>query len=123
MGHRAPPRVEVVAAPRAYEAGGGVGGIVKLAEKLAESRRSVDGLDAALVVLLAERFRITEKVGILKARAGLAPEDKDRERQMLGRYRLLAEQHRVDEKVVLDVMRRIVHQVKVRHQRLQDGGN
>ncbi len=91
-----------------------------MADKLADLRRSVEDLDAAMVLLLAERFRITEEVGILKARAGLAPEDKDRERQMLGRYRLLAEQHRVGEEVVVDVMQRIVHQVKVRHQRLRD---
>ena len=91
-----------------------------LTAKLADLRRRVEDVDTALVGVLAERFRITEKVGTLKARAGLAPEDKDRERQMLGRYRLLAEQHQLDEEVVLDVMQRIVHQVKVRHQRLRD---
>ncbi len=96
---------------------------MNLAAKLADLRRSVDDRDAALVVLLAERFRITEEVGVLKAHAGLAPEDEDRERQMLGRYRLLADQQRLDEEVVLDVMQRIVHQVKVRHKRLRDGGN
>ena len=39
---------------------------------------------------------------------------------MLDRYRLQAEHHRVGEEVVLDVMQRIVQQVKVRHQRLRD---
>lgn len=39
--------------------------------ELARLRASIDNLDAALVHLLAERFRCTEEVGRLKARAGL----------------------------------------------------
>ena len=36
--------------------------------ELARLRASIDNLDAALVHLLAERFRCTQQVGVLKAR-------------------------------------------------------
>ena len=38
---------------------------------LAKLRRSIDNLDAAMVSLLAERFRCTDAIGELKARHGL----------------------------------------------------
>ena len=41
------------------------------AKDLADLRRSIDNVDAALVHMLAERFRFTQQVGRLKARAGL----------------------------------------------------
>ena len=48
--------------------------------ELARARASIDNLDAALVHLLAERFKITRQVGQLKASLGLAPADPARER-------------------------------------------
>ena len=42
-------------------------------EELLDLRHSIDNIDAALVYLLAERFRCTQRVGHLKASAGLPP--------------------------------------------------
>jgi hypothetical protein len=42
---------------------------------LAGYRASIDNIDAALVHLLAERFKITQAVGRYKAQAGLPPAD------------------------------------------------
>ena len=39
--------------------------------QLADYRRTIDNIDAALVHVLAERFRCTQKVGVLKAELGL----------------------------------------------------
>ena len=58
--------------------------------ELAALRASIDNLDSALVSLLAERFKITQRVGQLKAREGLAPADPDREAQQIARLRRLA---------------------------------
>ena len=47
--------------------------------ELAELRHSIDNIDAALLYLLAERFKCTRKVGRLKAARGLPPADLARE--------------------------------------------
>ncbi|WP_022892762.1 chorismate mutase [Agromyces subbeticus] len=53
-------------------------------------RSSIDNIDAALIHLLAERFKFTQQVGRLKATHGLPPSDPDRERRQLARLRDLA---------------------------------
>tara|TARA_R110002020_G_scaffold135228_8_gene302053 strand:- start:2870 stop:3169 length:300 start_codon:yes stop_codon:yes gene_type:complete len=58
--------------------------------KLAEFRRSIDNFDAALIHILAERFRVTKAVGALKASADLPPSDPTRENEQIVRLRELA---------------------------------
>jgi chorismate mutase len=53
-------------------------------------RSSIDNIDAALIHLLAERFKFTQQVGRLKAAHGLPPSDPDREKRQLARLRALA---------------------------------
>jgi len=64
--------------------------------ELARLRASIDNLDAALVHLLAERFRCTQQVGVLKARLHLPPSDPDREVAQMARLRSLAEESGLD---------------------------
>ena len=59
---------------------------------LASFRKSIDNIDAALIHMLAERFRITKEVGAYKARTGMAPADPGREEQQIKRLRSLAEE-------------------------------
>lgn len=63
---------------------------------LAELRGSIDNIDAALVHLLAERFKCTQHVGRLKAERGLPPSDPAREAQQVRRLRALAAQAGLD---------------------------
>ena len=58
--------------------------------ELARLRESIDNFDAALIHLLAERFRCTQRVGELKARKGIPPSDPDREARQVARLRKLA---------------------------------
>ena len=58
--------------------------------QLAVYRDTIDNLDAALVHLLAERFRCTQRVGHIKARLDLPPADPDREARQVERLRTLA---------------------------------
>jgi chorismate mutase len=58
--------------------------------ELAELRHSIDNIDTALLHLLAERFKCTQKVGQLKARLSLPPADPVREAQQIARLRSLA---------------------------------
>jgi chorismate mutase len=60
------------------------------AQALKRLRGSIDNIDAALVYLLAERFRATKQVGVLKAEHGMPASDPAREEQQLARLRALA---------------------------------
>ncbi len=59
-------------------------------QELSELRASIDNIDAALVHLLAERFKNTKRVGRLKARAMMPPSDPEREAAQIARLRELA---------------------------------
>ena len=58
--------------------------------ELERLRGSIDNLDTAIICLLAERFKITQEVGVLKKVRGLAPADPEREEQQIARLRDLA---------------------------------
>ena len=81
--------------------------------ELGEIRRSIDNIDAALVHLLAERFKFTQQVGQLKAAHGLPPADPDRERTQIHRLRALAEESRLDpafaEKFLNFIVAEVIH--------------
>ena len=63
---------------------------------LGSLRQSIDNIDAALVHLLAERFKFTQSVGKLKAATGLPASDPEREKVQIARLRALAEESHLD---------------------------
>jgi chorismate mutase len=63
---------------------------------LAQYRASIDNIDAALIHMLAERFRCTQAVGVLKATHGLPAADPNRETQQIARLRQLAQDAHLD---------------------------
>ncbi len=90
-------------------------------ERLAEYRSSIDNIDAALVHLLAERFKITKAVGRYKKDADLAPADPGREALQLARLRALAEESGLDPVFTEKFLRFIVAEVIHHHQRIAEG--
>lgn len=64
--------------------------------ELAEARCTIDNIDAALIHILAERFRCTQRVGHIKARHDLPAEDPAREKRQVARMRRLAEESGLD---------------------------
>ena len=68
----------------------------EVAAELAGIRESIDNIDAALIHLLAERFKFTQKVGTLKAANNLPPSDPEREARQVARLRALAEEANLD---------------------------
>lgn len=64
--------------------------------ELASLRRSIDNIDAALIHLLAERFKSTQAVGRLKAATNMPPSDPERERVQIERLRALAIEAQLD---------------------------
>jgi chorismate mutase len=88
---------------------------------LAEFRSSIDNIDAALVHLLAERFKITKAVGRYKATADLPPADPEREEVQIARLRTLAEQSGLDPVFTEKFLRFVVAEVIHHHQRIAEG--
>lgn len=66
------------------------------AETLQRLRGSIDNIDAALIYLLAERFKCTKQVGELKAAHGMPASDPAREEQQVERLRRLATEADLD---------------------------
>ncbi len=87
--------------------------------QLAYFRRSIDNIDAALIHILAERFRITQAVGEYKAKAILPPADPDREAQQIARLRMLAEEARLDPEFSEKFLRFIIEEVIRHHESAQ----
>lgn len=85
-------------------------------------RQSIDNIDAALVHLLAERFKFTQSVGHLKAAAGLPASDPERERVQVARLRELAEQSRLDPAFAEKFLSFIVAEVIHHHEQIAAGG-
>ena len=63
---------------------------------LLEMRESIDNIDSALIHMLAERFRCTQRVGLLKAAHHMPPADPAREAQQIARLRKLASAAKLD---------------------------
>lgn len=63
---------------------------------LEQERHTIDNIDAALIHILAERFRCTQRVGHIKAKGGLPAADPSRESRQVTRLRGLAEESGLD---------------------------
>lgn len=88
---------------------------------LAAYRKSIDNIDAALIHILAERFRITQAVGRHKARHNLPAADAAREEQQIARLRALAEQAQLDPEFGEKFLRFIIDEVIRHHQQARRG--
>ena len=88
--------------------------------RLSSFRQTIDNIDAALVHILAERFRCTEEVGILKAEYALPPTDKAREERQYARLRKLAADAGLDETFLENLMQFIIGKVVQRHGQIAD---
>lgn len=89
-------------------------------EQLEQYRSSIDNIDAALIHLLAERFKITQAVGRYKADIGLPPADPEREARQVARLRALAEEAGLDPVFSEKFLRFIVAEVIHHHQRIAE---
>lgn len=84
--------------------------------ELQRLRDSIDNIDAALVHMLAERFKCTQAVGALKARHKLPPADPAREAEQIRRLRGLAESAKLDPEFAEKFLNFIIGEV-IRHHR------
>ena len=81
---------------------------------LTSFRASIDNIDAALIHIRAERFRITKAVGAYKAEHALPASDPGREEAQITRLRKLAGDAQLDPEFSEKFLRFIIEEV-IRH--------
>ena len=89
-------------------------------DELLRLRSSIDNVDAALIHILAERFKLTEAVGRLKARSDLPPADPEREARQVKQLRALAEESHLDPEFAEKFLTFIVAEVIRHHERIAE---
>ncbi|SFE49533.1 chorismate mutase [Roseivivax sediminis] len=91
----------------------------RAAALLREHRASIDRLDAILVFTLAERFKHTQAVGVLKAQHDLPASDPAREDDQIARLKDLAERADLDPDFAAKFLNFIIQEVIQHHRRHQ----
>ena len=89
--------------------------------QLESYRKSIDNLDAILLHTLAERFKVTQAVGRLKAENDMPPADKAREARQIERLQALAEESQLDPAFAEKFLNFIVAEVIRHHEQIRDG--
>ena len=91
--------------------------------ELTAIRLSIDNIDAAIVHMLAERFKFTQQVGRLKAAGGLPPSDPERERVQITRLRALAVESHLDPAFAEKFLNFLVAEVIHHHEQIARTGS
>ncbi len=89
---------------------------------LAAFRQSIDNIDAALIFMLAERFKITKAVGEHKAKTALPPADPGREEEQIARMKRLAVDADLDPDFSEKFLRFVIDEVIRHHEKIRDAG-
>jgi chorismate mutase len=87
--------------------------------KLENLRTNLDDIDEKLITLLAERFRITHEVGLLKRNLNLSPQDAGREKAQFARIEQLATENGLSTELARVLWRQIIDQVIENHKQLR----
>ncbi len=89
-------------------------------DPLDQWRGSIDNIDAAIVSLLAERFKITREVGKWKATHKVSAVDPDRERAQVARLRALSAEAGLDPDFLERFLRLIIDEVVSHHRAIRN---
>jgi chorismate mutase len=92
-----------------------------LPPELVALRESIDNIDAAVIHLLAERFKCTQKVGELKARLAMPPADPAREAEQIARLRALAAGAKLDPEFAEKFLAFVIREVILHHETIAAG--
>ena len=90
-------------------------------DDLERLRASIDNMDAILLHTLAERFKLTQQVGVLKAEHDMPPADKAREARQIERLKRLSEDSGLDPAFAEKFLNFIVAEVIRHHEKIRGG--
>ena len=90
--------------------------------ELLRLRASIDNIDAALIHLLAERFKATQAVGVLKAERHMPPADPAREERQIARLREHAEASGLDPVFAEKFLNFVIAEVIHHHEQIAEAG-
>lgn len=88
--------------------------------ELEKIRGSIDNIDAAVMHMLAERFKCTQRVGVLKANNDLPASDPGREQRQIARLRTLAADAELDAEFAEKFLNFIIREVIQKHLALRN---
>tara|TARA_Y100001947_G_scaffold138271_1_gene127770 strand:- start:219 stop:509 length:291 start_codon:yes stop_codon:yes gene_type:complete len=88
-------------------------------DDLERLRASIDNMDAILLHTLAERFKLTQQVGVLKAQNDMPPADKAREARQIERLQRLASESGLDPAFAEKFLNFIVAEVIRHHEKIR----
>ena len=88
-------------------------------KKLEDCRRSIDRLDTILIYTLGERFKQTEIIGNIKAKAKLPSSDKDRVTLQKQRLEKLASDANLDGVFAEKLLDLIINEVIKNHDKIK----
>ena len=91
-------------------------------QPLENYRQQLDQIDQQWIELLAQRFAITEKVGLLKKKQQLDATDAKREQQQMLKIEQQAQKASINPKLAQDILRLIIDEVVQNHERIQQQG-
>jgi chorismate mutase len=83
-------------------------------------RDSIDNIDASIIYMLAERFKVTRAVGEYKAKEGLPAADPMREKRQIQRLRRLSTDAQLDPAISEKFLRFIIEEVIRHHNKIKD---
>lgn len=84
--------------------------------ELLEVREKIDQIDAKLIEILAQRFALTQKVGMLKASKALNAVDAGREAQKLAKLQELCEAQGLNPELISELFTKIMAEVVKNHE-------
>lgn len=84
--------------------------------QLLEVREKIDLVDAQLIEILAQRFALTQQVGLLKASNSLTAVDANREAQKLAKLQALCEERGLNSELITQLFTKIMAQAVKNHE-------
>jgi len=87
-------------------------------ESLEDLRKSIDNIDNAIVAMLAERFKVTNRVGYFKASNKLPAKDPNREASQHVRIQELSEQYGLDPELASAILDQVIEKVVAIHEQI-----